>query len=306
MTPAAVHRYARLLPEFALRFDYIPGGSGSKQQLQVNRYLAIERDVRFGWNFVRTLIDNRISMPPDVDNEWLCRAWRFEFTGDDDAVMQALALDQPSGHHVADTLKMLLLHEEWDIARVAERLHYPVEVIQCYHDLFFNVKERLADEKFVVSQVWPEGRGVMFDPNYAKNLGFSDRIRRASFDGSVEQALVLAGHQAGWQSSMDLMTSSSAFERDVMAIGNLALHAGLGGQHNPSLTRASNMVVAAKASGQQSRDVQDQGGLMHATLGQSILGELHKSAAVAQEFQRQFQLQAAAEKASGDSKPTSS
>src|SRR5882672_11917143 len=263
-----VHRYARLLPRHARRFDYLPGGSGSTQQLAVNRFVAIERDVRFGWNFVRTLIDNRIRMPSDVENDWLIRAWRFEFIGNDETVMRALAIDQPTAYIEAAKIQMLLLHEEWTFQRIGDRLGYSTDVIECYHELFYNVRERLTDEKFMVALIWPEGRAVMFDPNYAKNLGFSDRIKRASFDGSVEQALIQAGHQAGWQSTMDLMTSSSSFERDIMAIGNLALHAGLGGQHSPALTRASNMVVAAKAGGQQSKDVQDVGGLMQVTLGQ--------------------------------------
>lgn len=274
MTRAEIERYVRQLPANARYFDHLVSGIGSSRQKEINRIAAALKDPAFGWHFIKTFTDQNLNPPGGLVEESLMAAYRFERQKARDPELQrTLQLADPSAFFQF-FIKAFLLDEEYSFDRIAERLTLPPRVIQLYHDLFWNVRDRLDDEEYLNHLVWPDGRTVMYRDGYS-DIHAGMLVLQTAHRFGAEEAARTHGLDRNVMASRDLRSSLANLERSVIVEGELAITAGFAGQRNIAASAARQIIQAGKQGGQET-DAQDAIGFQ--ALGDVIISDINRIA----------------------------
>lgn len=221
----------------------------------VNRLRIAENDPEFGWHYVLTFTATCQHLPNDVNSKWMRRAWRHEMGQHDQVVTAALVLHHPT-NQARHAIRACLIDPEFDYKKTAERLRLPAEVIECFGELFFNVRDRLDDGLYLTNVIYPDGRYATMKEGYAEIVGNGELMLRAAFHYGAEEALKFGGFTRSLDTRSTLLEETGKLERNTIVAANLALAAGLGGQrYIPAIAAGRASLNAAKQGGGSKSEV---------------------------------------------------
>ena len=246
---------------------------------QQDRILRCLADPAFGWYFVRAIHEIGIRMPDDIEAESVRHAYYWLHYGAEfEHIPQAHALSLPASARFAAILNALLLCRDTDVAAIGKLVNQPIEVIQAYGDLFFNVRDRLDDRPYIAGIVFPETRLADLREDAECELDFSNILLRAAYESGVDEVMYLAGLVANRSEVSDRRDSAVEFESGLLDRADLAVRYG---RNEPAtVIRQATSIAARRKQDQPQRPAEEVG--LH-SLGGAIMAELEKSAAVEDE-----------------------
>ncbi len=281
MTKDRIMAVASILPDNLAYFagmTFLPGRRGKLTEQDRRTALRSKAlfDPAFGWVCVQTLLDAGTDFPSDIYERWLGRAyWAYVSEFPDDVVAEASSIETPHRSHARALVRAFLILRDTDTEDIALHLGMDHDVLECYEQLFWNVRDRLDDHTYISHLVFPEGRRVEMEPNYLRRESLEHLLLRAVYGGHFKEAAQLAGLMP---SALKLGNAdSSAAELESMIMSNAAYLAKLGGLNQsdvPGVHAARQLVAAAKASGQQEKASDERLGLGALNHGAAILETL--------------------------------
>jgi hypothetical protein len=238
--------------------------SGVQDYINMNRYVRAYRDVAFGWRFVKTLVEYNMDFPPILDPQDmpLWRAyWHLKDPEHfyDEGVALAIMLDSYSSFvNYRSFLKGLFLIKPEDGNRVEHirsasgMFNLTVQALNTYEKLFFNVRDRQHDHKFIRQMVYPLTRLVEFKSDYQDTASVEQILLRAAYNNGLNTLLHLVGDPAALNSLNSSQQFAEELESVLMAQGLFMaqtsgwIHQG----HSPAIQNARQLLQAAKVGGQ--------------------------------------------------------
>jgi len=228
---------------------------------EIGRFATAYKDLSFGWNFARTMALNRrpMQVPLNGRDEWVWRAYLYAINPikyKDKALAEAITwmgADYAKERSVANAL---LVSGDMDLDKIAKVLNKKQEVISAYEILFFNIWDRKADELFLSSIIYPNGRAVEFFNGYTTNEGLDVQLLRAGFNNGAAHVLHLAGFSSQLVTKYLSADTVQRLESFVMANGLiLAMNGWLnqGPEAGHGVNSALRLISAAKAGGQDEK-----------------------------------------------------
>ena len=247
MTSARILQLIELIPirvwtlELILSEPY----EGYRVQSEFDRLSQCLNSPNFGWRFIKTFREQGLPLPDAVTEQVLRDAYAYE-SGQpgNPATAQALALEQPAMKPVRDLLRALLIVPDLPLLEISQKLNLPVEVIDAYSELFWNVRDRLQDKSSLVPLVYPRGRIEEFEPEYLKKTDPGMLLLRAAWNHGAESALKLAGYQT-MESTMNSNLKAQYDELEALIVANGLAIARWGGIHQenvPALKAALSLL----------------------------------------------------------------
>lgn len=252
MTEADIIRYCHLLPPFARRFDVnlTDAGVGSANQQRVNRNRCATFDPAFGWHFVKTLTECDVRFPAGIEHVWLLRTYMYEKSRQFEPTLDKMVGMASDSALFQNAVQALLIHKDYTVERTAATLGLDPLVVEAYEQLFFNVRDRLADQEYMTHLIWPYGRYCESDPAYYNTLSPRQRLLQTSYEHGPEKALAAAGYN---RSGMNMYTGPAALQetqRLAMHGANMCLWSVTSANTNAiPVRRIFNIVVAQAQSG---------------------------------------------------------
>jgi hypothetical protein len=161
---------------------------------------------QFGYDFARVFAQSRQKLPLVIGSaeRWICEAYRMEKDGVySEAVSDAISWVYPPLDHIGTAVSALLLARDATVPKVAGRLGLPLESVEAYEQLFFNVLDRKSDITYLTSIVYPQGRMVEMLPDYFLHEKSKLIIFRAAYNNSMDDALYFLGARDTLRTTMD-------------------------------------------------------------------------------------------------------
>lgn len=245
MNAKLIDRLARIDPQIPSFWDR-----------QVRVVLQVQTNPAFGWYIARAFASARLPFPEVVTgrDHWLLQAYL--------AFLNPSAEQSPhlaDAHRIHDapgtlaaTLKALLiagLGEPIDdhLQLVAAKTGIPVQTVEAFEILFFNVLERHKDGLYLSNLVYPNGRTVEFEDGYVVNTPAADLLLRAAYNS---RDVALVEHLAGLDGAamvkklraMGDLGPEKELESRTMGNALLISQTGMINQRGPGLQRAVNLL----------------------------------------------------------------
>src|SRR6266566_7763409 len=177
MKLSRIHELLALLPRNVSYLSRITSNSvgGDDTDEETDIWAFVRNDPLFGFKFVKSFCEIRRALPDEVYEPALWRLFCLreeKKPGGDLNIVEACALTNPRLRVIRTIIECMLMHPEVELESIAKLCDYPVDVIELFHELFFNVRDRLdgeegaSDDVFHLSLVYPESRQVQFFPDY--------------------------------------------------------------------------------------------------------------------------------------------
>lgn len=262
---------AKLLPHDSVYWASCHSSDGL--ELTTQKWVKAYSDLAFPFHWVKALHKDSVSWPKECEGDLLWRLY-WHFRGNPIApnspLQFALALRTPELRPMENALQAFLLTND-SLPEISKKLGIPTDVIETYQDLFWPVRARAQETLFIASQLYPSTRSVEMTDTYLKEVPPGLLLKRAAWNGSSDGLSWLVG-----LSSKDKtlpMTGISAAELEARIMDNGVQLAKLGfiNSRNTGIGQARSILLAAKASGQETDAVDDSPA---ADCGESILKEL--------------------------------
>jgi len=145
------------------------------------------------------------------------------------------------------------------------------DVVIAYEKLFFNILDRLGDEKFIRQTVYPGSRMVEMMENYIQNEGIGSIMRRTGYNNGLSDLMYLMGDRRNPLNNSDSRQSAAMLEKTMMVNGlYLARNGWLNQMQNSAgLMHSRQLMQAAKAGGESDQPVSP-----ISSLGDILIGEI--------------------------------
>jgi hypothetical protein len=293
-----IKQLLRFLPADSPYSRHLPRHTGAKLETASPRDVDVLanalNDTKFGWRFMRSFSEKKVLMPIDVGEPALRRAFAYEYyKHDDQPVREALAIEHPRFGYLRKLMCSLLLIPEMTWKRISELTHVSVEVVKLFEALFFNVRDRLDDQAYIASIVYPEGIQSEMREGYAikEDIGFL--MMRAAHRGGVDTLFPVAG-LANSGARSEYNAGDSALRVESMIMSNAVLNARMGLLNQsrvPGLMHARSIIAATKQAGTQGPSADSQMGLSNIGLHRNVMNDLSKLQAPELEFRKTLRLQ---------------
>jgi hypothetical protein len=140
------------LPDDSSYFRRIGVGNSRPDRLAV----ALN-DPKVGWNFLRSLIEDKLEFPLGLDHPQLQRANAYLRGAADDSVEEAMSLAHPENTTKRNILKGLLISTDVTLVEIADWMSFSLEAAQIYSELFFNVRDRRNEPGYITKILYPDG-----------------------------------------------------------------------------------------------------------------------------------------------------
>lgn len=245
----------------------------------VLHFTSCYSDLKFGWTLVRALAVRGLPMPCIVDGDDMV-LWRayYHLQGHHDSIISsAMQLATNTMEQTRMSLEASLLtsqgvddKEGW-LQMVCQEHSLSREVVIAYEKLFFNILDRLNDEKFIRQTVYPGSRLVEMMDDYIQNEGISSIMRRTGYNNGLSDLMYLMGDRRNPLSNSDSRQSAAMLEKTMMVNGlYLARNGWLNQIHNSAgLMHSRQLMQAAKAGGES-----DQPTSPLSSVGETLMGEI--------------------------------
>lgn len=268
MTATRIYSWLKALPD-ELLFEFSYGGRVSGPSLvsalsnqysehpDTLRYALVYSMPDFGWHYTRILAKYGLPFPGALqgEEEVLYRAYLYhcnEIVYNDQAIMESLSLMTGEMTSQRAALESLLLCEDADLESAANHLCIHVKVVQVFEKLFFNVRDRLRDARYIMSVVYPRGRVVELLSGYVQNSPLRQLMHRAGYNNGPEDVLYLSGVSNSLVTNMAAAQSTSALEGMIMSHGYMMARNGMLNQVDDAqgLIQANRLLAAGKVGGE--------------------------------------------------------
>ena len=165
-----------------------------KNQLYVKRAACALFDPAFGWKYAKALAQHkgrissraiRTSIPDAVN--YLTHGSRNHDLHD------ALMFREDCMRMKRALLEALLIMPSVPLEQISKLTCMSVKAITVYSQLWFDVRDRLDDQCYVASIVWPRTRQVSLQPDYLATATPEELLLRAAHEGDLNVVLALFG-----------------------------------------------------------------------------------------------------------------
>jgi hypothetical protein len=212
----------------------------------------------FGWLYANEVVRAGIQFPPILSGKdsWIWRAyWHLKTKRTDPEIEEAMQLAGVvhSKHKTTKTtIDSLLISKHGNCKMVAKALSIPEGVVKAYEALFFDVLDRKKDQAAMINLIYPEGRFVEMQENYADVVSVRNLMMRAGFNHGADYVKYFSGLNDDLLGSFAAGQAATQFESQVMALGLILADAGMinSARHNRGIAYSKQMVQAAKQGGQ--------------------------------------------------------
>lgn len=167
----------------------------AEKNLSVQRFVQIYENLAFGWTIAETLAKRNAPWPLSVTgaDQWVHRAYLSRLYPSryyHPHIAQAYALAQEPLKRAGRILRSMLLVGETSYRKISKETGVAVGVVEAFSTLFFNVKDRLEDNRLLIANiVYPETRIVTWLEDYIKTSGICDLLMRAGYDSQSLHAV---------------------------------------------------------------------------------------------------------------------
>lgn len=258
--------------------DYLPSTSSyfrevlnyTSQVTAVNKFMCAYKDLSFGYKFIKALIKDNIKLPAAVSEDYLRELYFFEKFGDtsNQDVIFAISLNHPSSQTMADSIKAFLITDE-SFDKIEKITGIPKRVLECFEQLFFNIRDRKNESLFIASKVYPNTRMVETQDDYLKTESFGNLILRSAYNNGLEDAAYFSGLKMANSVLNEKSSAVSALQLEAAIMANayfLAKNGMINQRHN-ALSSAKGLLIAAKQGGAETTENDNEG---ITSLGESI------------------------------------
>jgi hypothetical protein len=236
--------------------------NGVTGRSRISRTIQAYVDLKFGWRYVRKLIDYGLGLPPIIDPQDapLHRAYYFlKYGQPDPAIETALHLgaypELESTRALIDSM-FLLCPQDKDrqahLKQLARDTGTTLQALNAYEKLFFNVRDRLHDTKFIEQVVYPNTRLEELSDGYGTNTPYSLLLMRTAYNHGPEALRYLTGGQTQFSSAGNTQEVADKLEMALMNQALIMASIGYANQRNvPALNNGRQLIQAAKMGGQE-------------------------------------------------------
>ena len=240
------------------------------QVTAVNKFMCAYKDLSFGYKFIKALIKDNIKLPAAVSEDYLRELYFFEKFGDtsNQDVIFAISLNHPSSQTMADSIKAFLITDE-SFDKIEKITGIPKRVLECFEQLFFNIRDRKNESLFIASKVYPNTRMVETQDDYLKTESFGNLILRSAYNNGLEDAAYFSGLKMANSVLNEKSSAVSALQLEAAIMANayfLAKNGMINQRHN-ALSSAKGLLIAAKQGGAETTENDNEG---ITSLGESI------------------------------------
>jgi len=226
----------------------------------------------FGWHVVECLSDSNGDFPifPLGKLTWLFRAllWKThpELYGDHPSVVPVIdAWNIKSGEANRATRAVLnaaLIAEDATIEAVAAALNLPVNTVEAYEVLFFNVIGRKENPMYLRNIAYPETRLVETLEHYLEETDPDTLLLRIGYNQGLQQVLLAAGLLDNPAAGMTEAEAAVQFKDEMLATSIKLVAAGFLNyeKKHPAIKRAMEFIKASKTSRQAPGGTKDEAG----------------------------------------------
>ena len=226
----------------------------------------------FGWHVVECLCDLNRDLPifPEGKLRWLFRAllWKTspELYGDHPSVVPVIdAWDINSGEANRATRAVLnaaLIAEDATIEAVAAALNLPVNTVEAYEVLFFDVIGRKDNPMYLRNVAYPNTRLEETLDNYLEETDPDTLLLRIGYNQGLQQVLLAAGLQGNPAADMTEGEAAVQFKDEMLATSIKLVAAGFLNyeKKHPAIKGAMEFIKASKTSRQTAGGAKDEAG----------------------------------------------
>ncbi len=236
--------------------------SGLPGRARLQRQARAYSDMEFGWNYARKLNQYGLDFPPILDPQDgpVYRAYHFMRTGLSDPVIDAAMLirSYPRIQVARAKIEGLLVKIPADgdhrghILQTARDTSLSVQVVNAYEKLFFNIRDRMHDSKYIEQVVYPNSRLEELVEGYGQNTDFRVLMIRNSYNNGPAALKHLAGGLERYSEARNAQELADRLESALMNQALLLASLGYGNQRSvPGLNHGRQLIQAAKMGGQE-------------------------------------------------------
>jgi hypothetical protein len=238
-------------------------------------------DPAFAWHYAEAFAQSNQPLPETVTEPYIRTAHEYlmDQTWTDDFA-DALVLRHPNWELKRGFVEALSLFSDVRLDQISNYTGLSVFVIQLYQNLFWNVRDRLADPLFINHLVFPQTRQIEFKPDYWLNATPSQLMLRAAFHRDLPTVLNIFGcpTSAEPMSAGDL---TNELKTNLLAAANHVIKSGGINQGGvPALEAARKLLIASE------RNPVRQSPLGEDRLGLSALGSLNPGESILETVRR--------------------
>lgn len=266
-----------MLPEF-FPGRRAPVACPAGASLEVARFILAYRDFGFGWKYAHTFARHGEFLPLEVDpdDRALVEANYFCLNPHRLAspiIRRVMALASPQLQQEATVLQALLLVRHMSMEDIAKKINQPLEVVEAYHTLFFNIRSRMDDGMYLRHIVYPNSRlSNLVQGRQPGREEAGTLLRESALTSDVTSVLYLAG--VGNAPALEVSDARQQLERAI--IGQAAILANNGWLDNEkghaSINMARQLIQADKLGGNDDSGPRSPGSV----IGSIILGDMKR------------------------------
>lgn len=249
--------------DYVSRLNRAYSGLPKNVENDIAMYLRSYSDLRFGFNFVDKMVQHGRTLPAILEpsEEYLVRAYWAMNGSRDRLVETAIAIGtQPSELSIRLYLEGGLLcicgaPDTYTRETVAARINIDLEVLKMYETLFFNVRDRMDDEKFFIRVFYPQTRLEEVSPDYAQTITIDKIVHRAALQHGLNDLKYMIGSNRLEEVSGHVREYAERLEATIMNLGLMLTRNGFIHSNNMNvIASAKTLIAAAKAGGQEIED----------------------------------------------------
>ena len=287
------------------KFDPASDSKGGRNRLNLeanNRFISRYVDPSYGHTAALNYANAKRKLPIPMmgRNRWVFRAYMMyrnpeKFYNEDIAEAYQIAQAINTDSHLGNKIKAMIISftpgdtVEEHLARLAELLGTPYNVMEAFESLFYNILDRCHEAMYVANQVYPKGRMVELDEAYVKNTSVADLLKRTAYNHKDTE---FTGYMSGIGDQSFFRKMASSDEREtrmsqmIMGNGLIMMMANLVNQRSPALTRSTQLLAASRQAGNH----EDNPAITQA--GFSLMDDLNAAIGVSSEITKQHLRQA--------------
>lgn len=258
----------RLLPNPAPSGN--PGHAGVSFAKDVSGYSRWEDRPDFGYQFIGELLKAREDLPAAVTEKWLVRLYRMErYKFYNPHVAEAISWREPARRKYRHVVEGLLICQDAPLDVVAEYTNLDKHTVECYEQLFFNVKDRIEDNVYLSNLAYPRGVACQTEKDYFTKTDPGVLLLRVGFSRGFEDVLFFAGLRGHEGAGVD---ATAQLEDTIMTEAlAYARNGGLSQRGLPQISSAKAILVAQKSGGENERPpdptgLSDMGAIIRSTM----------------------------------------
>jgi hypothetical protein len=240
------------LPEPCPELDHTPAANSPLYRSDIERTVFALTAADFGAHYLDFFLKAGVALPNHIHDRSIRRGYEYH-TGAarNPAYARALELHSPGNGFTGMVLEAYLLCRDLTIEQIAERVQTPVEAIEIYADLYFNVRSRASEQIYIASIVYPQTRIADLRGDFDATDMRQHLLKLAHEYGS-EAVDSAAGIRVQSCSAAQAEKCRTDLENRILLDGLMLIT--LGAQHSqkvlPGLQAAIDLMLAPRTSGQ--------------------------------------------------------